>query len=151
MYLGLLEIAYAVEDQEEAEALLSQENLGGVIISTEQYEDEILSVLANEETLLPAYRKLHGNYAIVSCEVKWRAVYLVTTTTEPKHALCSFPFRDGEEWYLGQGKTIYLSVQAHGLSDEQISWLATRPNIVDWKYDFELIPVLVPHAFLKHA
>ena len=143
MYVNLLEIVYAVEDRETVETLLSQANLGGVIISTEQYDEEILSVLASEQTLLPALKQLHHHRAIASCEEKRRTIYRVATSTEPEHVLCSFPFREGEEWYTGPGATSYLSVQAHDLSDEQISWLAARTDIVNWKYDFDLTPVLV--------
>jgi hypothetical protein len=141
MFLNLLEIAYAIENREVVETWLSQANLGGVIISTEQYDDEILSVLASAQALFPALIQLQQNSAITSCEEKLRAIYRVITSTEPKHALCSFPFRDGEEWYLGSGETIYLSVQSHELSDEQISWLAASADIVDWKYTFALTPV----------
>jgi hypothetical protein len=142
MYLHLLEITYAVEDRATIETWLSQAYLGGAIISTEQYSDEILAVLASEQVLGETYQELQRHPAISSCEKKRRAVYRVTTITEPKHALCAFPFREGEEWYVGSGKMIYLCVLSHRLSEQQAAWLATNTHISEWKYLFDLISVL---------
>lgn len=119
------------EDHATIEAWLAQTGLGGMVISTEQYDDEILTVLADVQPLEKVRQQLQQHPAISTCEEKLRAVFRVTMTTAPGHVLCSFPFRGGEEWYVGAGKTAYLCTQSHQLNDQQISWLAANAQIAD--------------------
>ena len=143
MNLYLLEFTYAAEDRESVEAWLSQPELGGMLLSVEQYDDEILAVLADTQPLIKACKKLQQNPAISSCERKLRAIYRVATATSPEHVLCTFPFRAGEEWYLGPGKTTYLSTQLQPLTDAQISWLTNNTAIASWEDTFDLTPMPV--------
>lgn len=147
MYLHLLEIVYTVESRETVEMWLSQANLGSVVISTEQYNDEILAVLASEQAVEEAHQEMQWHPAISSCEGKQRVVYRITTTSTSEHALCSFPFRHGEECYVGPEKMIYLSVQSHQLNENQLSWLAENSDIVKWEYLFDLTSVLAVGEF----
>ena|SRR5260370_42150477 len=143
MNLYLLEVTYAAQDRETVEPWLSQADLGCVLLSSEQYNDEILSVLASNQALVETSKKLCQHPAISSCEGKQRVIYRIATTTAPEHVLCSFPFRLGEEWYVGPGKTTYFSAQSHQLSEKQISWLATNPAIATWEDAFDLTPMPV--------
>ena len=138
MHLHLLEITYMLEDRATVEAWLAQADLDGMVISTEQYDDEILTVLANVQPLEKVCQQAQQHPVISTCEEKQRAVFRVTVTTEPGHVLCSFPFRGGEEWYIGTGKTAYLCVQSHQLDDQQISWLAASAEIAGWERWFDL-------------
>jgi hypothetical protein len=142
MHLYLLEIVYALERCEAVEEWLARTDLGGVVISTEQYDEEILAVLASEQTLEKAYLQVWQHPFVSSCEEKQRVVYRVTTTSDPQHALCSFPFRPGEEWYTGPANMMYLSVQSRQLSEKQLCWLAESTTITRWEHRFDLIPVL---------
>ncbi|HVU66122.1 MAG TPA: hypothetical protein VHD63_03295 [Ktedonobacteraceae bacterium] len=142
MRLYLLEIVYTVEKCEAVEGWLARTDLGGVVISTEQYDEEILAVLASERTLEKAYLQAWQHPFISSCEEKQRMVYRVTTASDPQHALCSFPFRPGEEWYAGSANMMYLSVQARQLSEKQLCWLAENTAITRWEHQFDLVPVL---------
>ena len=145
MHLYLLEFTYAVEDRETVETWLSQADLGGaVLISAEKYDDEILAVLANYQALTEAHKKLQQHPAISSCVAKQYAVYRITTAAAPASVLRSFPLKEGEKWYLGAGQTAYLCVQSHLLSEAQISWLVTSPDIIPdiiaWEDLFDLTP-----------
>ena len=141
MHLYLLEFTYGVEDRETVETWLSQADLGGaVLISIEQYDDQILAVLANYQALAAEHKKLQQRPAISSCEAKQCAVYRITTTATPASMLYSFPLREGEEWYHGAEQTAYLCVQSHLLSEAQISWLVTSTDIIAWEDLFELTP-----------
>lgn len=142
MNLYLLEITYAVRDQQEVEAWLAHAPLNGVVISTEQYDDEILSVLASEQALGTAHQYVRRQDAVTSSQRKRRAVFRVSTTTSPEHVLCTFPFRAGEEWYIGTGNVAYLSVQSHKLTERQRDWLASNVAISNWQEAFELVSVL---------
>src|SRR5438067_691545 len=117
MDLHLLEFEYRVEDRETVETWLSQAGLDGVLLSIEQYNNEMLAVLASNQTLKEARLKLQQHPAISSSTEKQRVVYRVVTTTAPGLVLSSFPFREGEEWYLGAEKTAYLSMQSRLLSN----------------------------------
>lgn len=141
MYLYLLEFTCAVEDHPAVKTWLSKANPDGILISTSQYGDELLSVLAHDQTLTETHKKLRQHPAISSCVEKQRVVYRITTITAPELVLSSFPLREGEEWYPGIGKMAYLCIQAHQLSGEQISWLTTNPRIVAWESFFDLIPM----------
>ena len=141
MYLHLLELIYAVEDTEVVKMWLSQAGLGGVLISTEQYNEEMLVVLADDHTLVELYAKLRLCPAISSCEGKRRAVYRIMTTIAPEWAIYSFPLGEGEEWYRGDENTAYLCKQFQQFSDEQICWLATCRHIVRWECSFDLMPI----------
>ena len=143
MDLYLLEVTYAAEDRQLVEPWLSQVHPKAVLLSVEQYDDEILAVLVSQQSLIEVHKKLQRHSAISSCESKRRALYRVTTSIEPAHVLCTFPFRAGEEWYLGPGKTTYLSAQSHQLREEQLSWLNNHTEIVTWEDAFDLIPMLV--------
>lgn len=148
MYLYLLEITYPVHECARVETWLSQAQLGGVIISIEQYTDEILAVLASEQSLKEEVcQQVRLHSAISSCEGKRRAVYRVTTKTTSEHVLCSFPFRAGEEWYLGSENSAYLCVQSPQLSDKQLAWLATNAAIAEWRSRFDLVPVLTASVY----
>ena len=114
-----------------------------MLISTSQYWDEILAVLANDQTLAEDREKLQLHPAISSCVEKQCNVYRITTTTAPKKALSLFPLREGEEWYQGPAKVAYLCVQSRQLSDVQISWLTTSEDIAAWEYRFDLTPMPV--------
>ncbi len=148
MYLHLLEIVYGVEDRKAVEGWLSQTHLGGVVISTEQYDDQILAVLASEQALEEASQHLQRYPAVSSCEEKWRFVYRIAITSASEHILSSFPFSPGEEWYIGPEKTMYLSVQTQQLGEKQLAWLARSPDIARWEYLFDLTSVLAAGAFL---
>lgn len=142
MYLYLLEITYNVDERAKAEEWLTQAQLDGVIVSVEQYNDEILAVLANKQSLADACHVLRQQPLITSCEGKRRAVYRITTATASEHVLCSFPFRAGEEWYLGPGNIAYLCVQSPQLCEKQMAWLTSNPAITAWRAVFDLIPML---------
>jgi hypothetical protein len=141
MYLYLLEFIYRVKDRELVETWLSRENLGGVLISTRQYGDEILAVLANDQALVEARKQLRRHPAVSSCVEKWCLVYRIVATTTLELVISSFPLRGGEEWYLGTEKMAYLCTQWHQLSTEQMSWLLTSPTIVSWEDQFDLTPI----------
>ena len=146
MHLYLLEITYAAQDKQDVEAWLAHAPLTGVIISTEQYDDEILAVLASEQALGTAHQYVRQQHAVTSSQRKRRAVFRITTTTSPEHVLCAFPFRGGEEWYIGPGNVAYLSVQSHQLTDRQRDWLASNEEIADWQETFELESMLAYSA-----
>lgn len=141
MYLYLLEFTYAVKDRETVEAWLTEEGLSGTLISTQQYDDEIFSVLANDRAAPGDQRKLSVHDAISSCQAKQRALYRITTTDAPRVILHSFPLGEGDEWYACNERTIYLSMSSHRLGYKQISWLATCTNIVKWEDQFILRPL----------
>lgn len=143
MDLYLLEVTYAAEDRQIVEPWLSQANLNSVLLSVEQYDDEILAVLASPHPLIETQKHLQQHSAITSCESKRRVLYRVTTAISPEHVLCTFPFRAGEEWYLGPGKTTYLSAQSEQLREEQRSWLISHTEIVTWEDMFNLAPMPV--------
>jgi hypothetical protein len=143
MYLYLLEFTYAVMNHKTVETWLAQAHLGGALISVSQYHDEMLAVLASEQSLGEEYRTLHWHPAISSCVEKYRAVYRIVTAVAPKLVLSSFPLRAGEEWYVGTEKIAYLCVQLHPLGAEQISWLANNKNITAWQDRFDLTSMLV--------
>lgn len=143
MDLYLLEVTYTSEDRQIVEPWLTQADPESTLLSVEQYDDEILAVLASRYPLTEVQKQLQQRSVISSCEGKRRALYRVTTTTTPEHVLCTFPFRAGEEWYLGPGKTTYLSAQTHELREEQLAWLATRAEIVTWEDTFDLVPMPV--------
>ncbi len=142
MHVHLLEIVYASENRETVETWLSRADLGGVIISTEQYDDEVLAVLASEQSLGEALQQVRQQPAISSYEEKRRAIYRFTTTITPEHVLCSFPFHNGEEWYLGSGNVAYLCMPADQFNCIQVSWLAHSTDIDEWCPVFDLVPVL---------
>lgn len=143
MYVYILEFVYAAEDRETVEKWLAQAELGGVLLSSEPYDDEILAILASSRAFGEKSRKLRQHPLISSCEAKQCAMYRITTTTAPGWVLHSFPLREGEEWYPGSRQTAYLCLQSHQLSNEQISWLATSTAIVGWEYAFDLAPLPV--------
>lgn len=147
MYLHLLEIVYAIEGREAVEMWLSQANLSSVVISTEQYDNEILAVLASKHAVEEAHQEMQWHPAISSCEGKKRVVYRITTTSTSEHALDSFPFCHGEEYYVGPKKTMYLSVLSHQLSEKQLSWLIENSDVVEWEYLFDLTSVLAVGDF----
>ncbi len=141
MYLFLLEFTYAAKDCESIEAWLSQAQLSDMLISTMQYDDEILGVLASEQQLTEASLKILQQPTISLCQTKREAVYCVTTAVVPELVLRSFPFREGEEWYQGTKQTAYLCLQSHQLSARQIAWLATCKQIITWDFFCALSPV----------
>jgi hypothetical protein len=143
MYLYLLVCTYAVEDHKLVEADLARIHPGGVLISAERYDDETLAVLVSHQTLDEAYRKLIRHPAISSCVEKHCPVYHVVISTAPEKALRTFPLREGEEWYQGEGRHVYLCVQSPLLSAKQVSWLATSTEIAIWEYWFSLVPLSV--------
>jgi hypothetical protein len=140
MYLHLLELIYAVEDGDRIQMWLSDADLRGVFISSEQYDDQMLIVLADNQPLAEAHKRLRRCPAVSSCEEKLCAVYRIITTIKPEIVFRSFPLRNGEEWYWGGEKTIYLCLTTHELSKEQISWLVTCRHIAEWEGFFNLGP-----------
>jgi hypothetical protein len=150
MHLYLLEFVYAVKDREIIEAWIAQTDLGGVLICTMQYDEEILAVLASEHQLAEAFQKICQQPAISSCEEKHAVVFRVTTRVAPELAFRSFPFSEGEEWYRGGAQTAYLCLQSHQLSNEQISWLATCTQIVDWNRFYVLSPIPIGGKVYQH-
>jgi hypothetical protein len=142
MYVHLLEIVYSVENRASVEEYLAQEDMGGAIISIERYGDEILAILADTEELDGAYERIRQYAAISSCEAKRCALYRITTCAPSAHVLCAFPFKAGEEWYIGSQSVVYLSLRSHVLSNKQLYWLLENPGIVGWDDDFPLSPVL---------
>ncbi len=143
MYLYLLVFTYAAEDHTLVEADLPQMYPGGVLISTEQYDDEMLAVLASHQTPDGVCQGLIQHPAISSCVEKHCPVYQVVTNTPPEKVLRTFPLREGEEWYLGEGRSGYLCVQSPLLSARQVAWLATSTEIAAWEYWFSLVPMSV--------
>jgi len=143
MYLYLLICTYAVEDHKLVEADLARIHPGGVLISAERYDDEMLAVLAGHQTPGEAYHKLIRHPAISSCVERHCPVYHVVTSTASENALRTFPLREGEEWYQGKGRHVYLCVQSPLLSAKQVSWLATSTEIAAWEYWFSLVPLSV--------
>ena len=79
MNLYLLEVTYAAQDRKTVEPWLSQANLGCVLLSSEQYNDEILTVLASNQALVETSKKLCQHPAISSCEEKRRDIYRIAT------------------------------------------------------------------------
>lgn len=138
MLLHLLEITYAAEDRETVEEWLVHTQLEGEIISVEQYDDEILAVQANVQPSRELLMHVRQQPGITSCCIKKRAVHRIETTTTPTHVLCSFPFREGEEWYLGSGNVAYLCVQAYNFTPKQTAWLTANTAIVAWSDLFDL-------------
>ena len=138
MYLNLIELIYPVHDAEIVKTWISEAGLGCVLISTEQYGEEMLVVLANDQALVELHAKLRLCPAISSCEGKRRAVYRIVTRILPEWVLYSFPLGEGEEWYQGNGNTAYLCKECHQFSDEQIAWLATCRHIIRWEHSFNL-------------
>jgi len=145
MYLYLLVFTYALEDHTLVEADLAEIHPGGVLISATQYDDEMLAVLASHQAPGEAYQKLLQHPAVSSCTESHCPVYHVVTSTPPEKALRTFPLREGEEWYLGEGQNGYLCVLSPLLSAKQISWLATSTEIGAWEYWFSLVPMSVEY------
>lgn len=151
MYLSLLECVYDVKDRERVEAWLIQANLGGVLICTIQYDEEILAVLASRYRLLEALQKICRQPAISSCEEKCANVFRVTTTVAPEQVIRSFPFREKEEWYQGIGQAAYLCLQTPQFAYEQLVWLASSRYILAWDSTYALIPVPVGGKVFQHT
>lgn len=141
MYLSLLEFIYATKDCDVIETWFGRADLEGVLISTMQYDEEILAVLASERRLIDTLQKMYRQPAISSCEEKHAAVYRVTTTVAPELVFRSFPFGAGEEWYHGPERTAYLCLRSHHLNGGQITWVATCTQIVTWDALSVLSPV----------
>lgn len=138
MLLHLLEVTYAVEDRETVEEWFVHTQLGGEVISIEQYDDEILAVLASVQPSHELLMQVRQQPDITSCHLKKRVIHRIETTTPPTHVLCSFPFREGEEWYLGPGNVAYLCVQAYNFTTKQIAWLTANTAIATWSDLFDL-------------
>lgn len=143
MYLYLLIFTYAAEDHKLVEADLPRIHPEGVLISTERYDDEVLAVVASHQTPGEAYQRLARHPAVSSCAERHCPVYHVVTGAAPAQELCTFPLREGEEWYQGEGQHVYLCVQSPLLSARQVSWLATSKEITAWDYWFSLVPLSV--------
>lgn len=143
MYLYLLAFTYAAEDYKLVEADLAAIHPGGTLISIEQYDDEILAVLASHQAPGEAYQRLVQHPAVSSCTERHCPVYHIVTSTQPERALRTFPLREGEEWYLGERQNVYLCVLSPLLSAKQISWLAVSMEIAAWEYWFSLVPLSV--------
>lgn len=143
MYLYLLVFTCAVEDYKLVENDLARLHPDGVLISVEQYDDELLVVLASHQTPGDACQKLIQHPAVSSCVERYSPVYHVVTGIPPARTLHTFPLREGEEWYLGEGPNAYLCMQSPLLSPKQVSWLATSTQIAAWEYWFSLVPVSV--------
>ncbi|HEY1350540.1 MAG TPA: hypothetical protein VGF67_13030 [Ktedonobacteraceae bacterium] len=141
MYLYLLTFTYAVEDWKLVDADLARIHPDGVLISTEQYDDEVLAVLASHQPVDEVCNRLAQHPAVSSCVGKHCPVYHIITSTTPEKALRTFPLREGEEWYLGGGRSVYLCVQSPLLGARQVSWIATSTEIAAWEYWFNLVSV----------
>jgi hypothetical protein len=139
MQLYLLEFTYAVEDRETVEAWLPEADLSGVLISNQQYDDEVFAVLASERAMRENHQKLALYPAISSCQIKQSVLYRIITTATPEAVFHSFPLAEGDEWYWGVGKMCYLSTLSQKLKQAQITWLATCPEIASWEYLFDLM------------
>lgn len=142
MNLSLLECVYTIRDREQIERWLTQAELESVLISTMQYDTEMLAVLASEQHLRSVCQKIRQQPAIFSCEEKHAEVFRITTSIAPDRVIRSFPFREGEEWYQGSAQTAYLSLQSSLLSYAQLAWLATCPHILAWDFFYPLSPVI---------
>jgi hypothetical protein len=151
MYLSLLEFIYAVKDHEIVEEWLAQAHLNSVLISMMQYDEEILAVVASEHQLAGTSQKMYGQPAISSWEEKQAYVYRVKTVVAPELVLRSFPFGEGEEWYRGGEQTAYLCLQAQRFNNEQVSWLATCTQIIDWDFFWPLSPMPLPGKLYQHS
>lgn len=141
MYLYLLEFTYALEDSAAVEAWMSAEEIGGVLISAQQYDDEIFAVLACGLPLVEGYQKLLSCPHVSSCQARRRFLYRVTATTTARSVFRSFPLGEDHEWYAGGERVVYLSLPSPVLARKQISWLAASPEVVEWENDFALVPI----------
>lgn len=141
MYLHLLELIHAVDDTEVVERWLSRAGLDDILIRTEQHNKKTLALLADDDMLAELYARLRHCPVISSCEGKRKAVYRILTPIAPERFIYSFPLGMGDEWYQGNENTVYLCMQFHDFSDEQISWLATCRYIVSWEPFFDLVPI----------
>jgi hypothetical protein len=141
MYLYLLAFTYAFEDRALVEADLARIHPEGVLISAELYDDEMLAVLASHQEPEEAAERLKQHPAVSSCLKRHCPVYHIVTSTEPEKALRTFPLREGEEWYQGDGSSVYLCMQSPLLGARQVSWIATSTEITTWEYWFNLAPV----------
>lgn len=141
MYLYLLALTYALEDRELVEADLAHVHPEVVLISMELYDDELLAVVASRQEVEEVYETLTRHPAVSSCVKKHCPVYHVITSAAPEQVLRTFPLREGEEWYQGEGRSVYLCVQSPLLSARQVSWIATSTQIASWEYWFDLVPV----------
>jgi hypothetical protein len=141
MYLYLLEFTYAVEDREAVESWLGKAGLSGVLISVQQYDDEMFAVLADKQSVPEDQKKLGVHAAISSSQAKRRALYRITTKSAPRSVLRSFPLEDDDEWYAGDERMMYLSLPSHKFGHKQIAWLAMCPDIVLWEDTFPLTPL----------
>lgn len=141
MYLYLLEFTYAMEDRIAVEAWLSEADVSGVLISVQQYDDEMFAVLASGLPLSEDHQKLLLDPGVTSCRARRRFLYRVTTAGASQPIFHSFPLGEDHEWYSGGEKVVYLSLPSPALARKQISWLATSPEIVGWENHFELEPV----------
>lgn len=148
MYLYLLEFTYAVEDRETVETWLGRASLSGVLISVQQYDDEMFAVLADKQSVPEDQKKLGLHTAISSCQAKRRALYRITTKGAPRPALRSFPLEEDDEWYAGDERTMYLSLPVHRFGHKQIAWLAMCSEIVLWEDTFALTPLSLTSANL---
>lgn len=151
MNLSLLECVYAVKDRDTIETWLAQADHDGVLISTMQYDEEMLAVLASEQRLFDALQQVCQQPAISSCEEKHADVFRLITTVPARLVVRTFPFRAGEEWYQGSEHTAYLCLQSHQLSYEQLAWLATCPHIRAWDSFYALSPVTAGENICQHA
>lgn len=143
MYLYLLAFTYAFEDRALVEADLARIHPEGVLVSARLYDDEILAVLAShqEQEHEEAAERLKQHPAVSSCIKRHCPVYHILISTEPEQALRTFPLREGEEWYQGDGQSVYLCVQSPLLGTRQVSWIATSTEIAAWEYWFNLVSV----------
>jgi len=139
MYLYLLELIHAAEDTKVVKTWLSQAGLGGVLVSAQRYNEEVLAVLADDRMLAKLYAKLRLCSALSACEEKRCAVYRFMPAFVPKSIIYSFPLAKGEEWYWGNENTAYLCKQSHLFSEEQMSWLTTYRHVGTWEYFFDLM------------
>ncbi|HEY0753308.1 MAG TPA: hypothetical protein VGD98_05050 [Ktedonobacteraceae bacterium] len=141
MYLHILEFTYAAEDRSAVELRLSQMDLHGVLISTQQYDEEMFAVLASTRPLMEDQQKLLSYAMLTSCQTKRRFLYRITTTTTSNSALVSFPLGEDNEWYVSTEKMTYLSLGSYFLGSAQFSWLAAHKQSVKWENVFELAPL----------
>jgi hypothetical protein len=144
MYLYLLAFTYAFEDRTLVEEDLARMYPAGVLISVQLYDDELLAVMAShqEQEHEEAAERLKQHPAVSSCLKRHCPVYHIVTSAEPELALRAFPLREGEEWYQGDGRSVYLCVQSPLLGARQVSWIAVSTDIAAWEYWFNLVPAL---------
>jgi hypothetical protein len=140
MQLYLLDITFEKQDQPSVETWLSQSNLKGGVLSIEQYDDQVLALLASQHVLIKETMQIEPYTTITFGPVRRSVVYRMISTRDVTvtELIRTFPLQIDEEWYVSDAHTAYLCLPSHMFTDKQLSWLAACPSIVSWDAVFEI-------------